>query len=37
MSLVIAAMWLLVRNDGLRKKSSDLEKSDDFEATKSLN
>jgi len=37
MSLVIAAMWLLVRNDGLRKKPSDLEKSDDFEATKSLN
>jgi drug/metabolite transporter (DMT)-like permease len=29
MLLVIAAMWLLVRNDAPRKKSSDLKKSDD--------
>jgi drug/metabolite transporter (DMT)-like permease len=30
MGLVIAAMWLLVRNDAPRKKSPDLKKSDDL-------
>ncbi len=37
MILVIAAMWLLVRNDAPRKKSSDSNKSDDFDKTEPLN
>jgi drug/metabolite transporter (DMT)-like permease len=37
MLLVIAAMWLLVRNDAPTKKSSDLEKSDDLDKTETLN
>ncbi|MBU3607432.1 DMT family transporter [Polynucleobacter nymphae] len=37
MSLVIAAMWLLVRNDGIRKKSPNSSESDDFNKTESLN
>ena len=37
MSLVIAAMWLLVRNDGARKKSSNSSEPDDFNKTASLN
>ncbi|WP_114638340.1 DMT family transporter [Polynucleobacter necessarius] len=37
MMLVIAAMWLLVRNDAPTKKSSDLEKSDDLDKTETLN
>ena len=37
MSLVIAAMWLLVRNDGTRKKSPNSSESDDFNKTESLN
>lgn len=37
MALVIAAMWLLVRNDSPNKKSSDPNKSDDFEGTEPLN
>jgi len=37
MSLVIAAMWLLVRNDGTRKKSPNSNESDDFNKTESLN
>lgn len=37
MLLVIAAMWLLVRNDAPTKKSSDLQKSDDFDKTETLN
>jgi drug/metabolite transporter (DMT)-like permease len=37
MSLVIAAMWLLLRNDGTRKKSPNSSESDDFNKTESLN
>lgn len=37
MLLVIAAMWLLVRNDAPRKKSSDNNKSDDFDGAETLN
>jgi drug/metabolite transporter (DMT)-like permease len=37
MSLVIAAMWLLVRNNGTRKKSSNSSEPDDFNKTGSLN
>ena len=37
MAIVIAAMWLLVRHDGPRKKSSDLKKSDDLDGTEPLN
>lgn len=37
MSLVIAAMWLLVRNDGTRKKSPNSSEPDDFNKTESLN
>jgi len=37
MLLVIAAMWLLVRNDAPRKKSSDGNKSDDFDGAETLN
>jgi drug/metabolite transporter (DMT)-like permease len=37
MSIVIAAMWLLVRNDGTRKKSPNSSESDDFNKTESLN
>ena len=37
MLIVIAAMWLLVRNDGPRKKSPDLKKSDDLDGTEPLN
>jgi drug/metabolite transporter (DMT)-like permease len=37
MLLVIAAMWLLVRNDAPRKKSSDSNKSDDFDGAETLN
>lgn len=37
MVLVIAAMWLLVRNDPPNKKSSDLKKSDDFDGAEPLN
>lgn len=37
MTLVIAAMWLLVRNDAPRKRSSDLKKSDDLDEVEPLN
>ena len=37
MSLVIAAMWLLLRNDGTRKKSPNSSELDDFNKTESLN
>jgi drug/metabolite transporter (DMT)-like permease len=37
MSLVIAAMWLLVRNDGTRKISPNPNEPDDFNKTGSLN
>jgi drug/metabolite transporter (DMT)-like permease len=37
MSLVIAAMWLLVRNDDARKKLPNSSESDDFNKTGSLN
>ena len=37
MSLVIAAMWLLLRNDGTRKKSPNSSEPDDFNKTESLN
>jgi drug/metabolite transporter (DMT)-like permease len=37
MTLVIAAMWLLVRNDPTNKKSPDPKKSDDFDRTEPLN
>ncbi len=37
MSLVIAAMWLLMRNDGSRKKSPNPNELDDFDKTESLN
>ena len=37
MSLVMAAMWLLVRNDGPRKKSSNAKQSDDFDGADALN
>lgn len=37
MALVIAAMWLLVRNDAPVKKSSNLKKQDDFEEVEPLN
>ncbi len=37
MSLVIAAMWLLVRNNDTRKKSPNSSESDDFNKTGSLN
>ena len=37
MSLVMAAMWLLVRNDGPRKKSSDIKRPDDFDGADALN
>lgn len=37
MSLVIAAMWLLVRNKPPSKKSSDKNKSDDFDGAEPLN
>jgi drug/metabolite transporter (DMT)-like permease len=37
MAIVIAAMWLLVRNDAPRKKSPDPKRSDDFDGTEPLN
>jgi len=37
MALVMAAMWLLVRNDAPRKKSSGPKRSDDFDGTEPLN
>ena len=37
MTLVITAMWLLVRNDAPVKKSSNLKKQDDFEEVEPLN
>ncbi|MCW1964823.1 DMT family transporter [Polynucleobacter sp.] len=37
MTLVIAAMWLLVRNDAPRKRSSDFKKSDDLDEVEPLN
>jgi drug/metabolite transporter (DMT)-like permease len=37
MSLVMAAMWLLVRNNGSVKKSSTSKKSDDFDGAEPLN
>lgn len=37
MSLVMAAMWLLVRNNGSVKKSSPSKKSDDFDGAEPLN
>ena len=37
MSLVMAAMWLLVRNDAPRKKSPNPKELDDFDKTESLN
>ena len=37
MCLVMAAMWLLVRNDGSRKKSSTSKKSDDLDGAEPLN
>ena len=37
MTLVIAAMWLLVRNDAPIKKSPDPKKSDDLESAEPLN
>ena len=37
MTLVIAAMWLLVRSDPPKKKSPDSNESDDFDKTKILN
>ncbi len=36
MCLVMAAMWLLVRNDGSRKKSSTSKKSDDLDGAEPL-
>jgi len=37
MTLVMAAMWLLVRNDAPLKKSPDPKRSDDFDGTEPLN
>ncbi len=37
MTLVIAAMWLLVHNDAPRKRSSDFKKSDDLDEVEPLN
>ena len=37
MTLVIVAMWLLVRNDAPRKKSSDFRKPDDLDEIEPLN
>ena len=37
MSLVMAAMWLLVRNDDARNKSPNSSKRNDFDKTESLN
>ena len=37
MTLVIAAMWLLVRNDPSKKKSSDSKKTDGFDGAEPLN
>lgn len=37
MTLVIAAMWLLVRNNAPRKRSSDFKKSDDLDEVEPLN
>ena len=37
MSLVMAAMWLLVRNDAPRKKPPNSKELDDFDKTESLN
>ena len=37
MSLVMAAMWLLVRNDDARKKSPNSSEQGDFDKTESLN
>jgi drug/metabolite transporter (DMT)-like permease len=37
MALVMAAMWLLVRNDAPRKKSPDPKRSDDFDSAEPLN
>jgi len=37
MTLVIAAMWILVRNDTPNKKSSDSKKSDDLDSVEPLN
>ena len=37
MTLVIAAMWLLVRTDPTKKKSSDSNESDDLDKAKILN
>jgi len=37
MGLVIAAMWLLVRNDAPRQKSLNNNKSDDFDGAETLN
>lgn len=37
MSLVIAAMWFLVRNDPSNKKSPDSKKTDDFDGAEPLN
>ena len=37
MTLVIAAMWLLVRNDAPRKKSPNPKRSDDFDGAEPLN
>lgn len=37
MILVMAAMWLLVRNDAPKKKSPEPKRSDDFEGTEPLN
>jgi len=37
MTLVMAAMWLLVRNDAPIKKSSDPKRSDDFDGAEPLN
>jgi len=37
MSLVMAAMWLLVRNEGSRKKPSTSKKSDGFDGAEPLN
>ena len=36
MCLVMAAMWLLVRNNGSRKKSSTSKKSDDLDGAEPL-
>jgi drug/metabolite transporter (DMT)-like permease len=37
MTLVMAAMWMLVRNDAPNKKTPDAKKSDDLDSAEPLN